>query len=132
MYYQVSCGYICKREKKSTRFVRLVLTGVRVANYFNSSYLDLNLLTKHTYNACLSVCRSVCLSVYVCSVCQSVCLYVHVCTVGMYSTECLNSRLSVHLSVSLSAFLHFCTTCLSVCLCMSVSLYFCCLYVLYI
>jgi hypothetical protein len=27
----VSCGCLCKREKKSTQFVRLVLTEVRVA-----------------------------------------------------------------------------------------------------
>jgi hypothetical protein len=74
MYYQVSCGYLCKREKKSTRFVRLVLTGVRVANFFSSSYFDLNLLAEHTYTVCLSVCWSDCLSEFVCSICQSVCL----------------------------------------------------------
>jgi hypothetical protein len=41
MYYQVSCVYVCKGAKKSTRFVRLVLTGVRVANFFNIADFDL-------------------------------------------------------------------------------------------
>jgi hypothetical protein len=41
MYYQVSCGFVCKRGKKWTRFVRLVLTGVRVTNFLNIENLDL-------------------------------------------------------------------------------------------
>ncbi len=40
MYYQVSCGNLCKREKKSTRFVRLVLTGVRITNFFIIAIFD--------------------------------------------------------------------------------------------
>ncbi len=41
MDYQVSCGYVCKREKKSTRFVRLGLTGVRITNFFIFTIFDL-------------------------------------------------------------------------------------------
>jgi len=42
LYYQVSCDNVFKSFKKSTRFVCLVLTGVRVANFFNIMSLDLN------------------------------------------------------------------------------------------
>jgi hypothetical protein len=48
MYYQVSCGFVCKRGKKSTRFVRLVLTGVRVTNFLNIVNLDLIFFTQNT------------------------------------------------------------------------------------
>jgi hypothetical protein len=41
MYYQVSCGYLSKREKKSTRFVRLVLTGLRITNFFIFAIFDM-------------------------------------------------------------------------------------------
>jgi hypothetical protein len=41
MYHQVSCGYLCKREKKSTRFVCLVLTGVRITKFFIFAIFDL-------------------------------------------------------------------------------------------
>ena len=56
MYYQVSCGYVCKREKKSTQFVRLVLTGVRVTNFFNIADFDLIFLhNTHILSVCLFV-----------------------------------------------------------------------------
>jgi hypothetical protein len=37
----MSCGFVCKREKKSTRFVCLVLPGVRITNFFISAIFDL-------------------------------------------------------------------------------------------
>ncbi len=81
IYYQVSCGYECKREKKSTRFVRLVLTGVRIKNFF--SIADFDLIFLHNTQI-LSVCLSVGLFVMYrkCeywSSCTSVCLFVCVC-----------------------------------------------------
>jgi hypothetical protein len=46
MFYQVSCDYVCKREKKLTRFVSLVLTGVCVTNILNIANFDLIFLRK--------------------------------------------------------------------------------------
>ncbi len=98
MYYQVSCGYVCKREKKSTRFVRLALTGAHVANFFKIADFDLVFLhNTHILSVCVYVGLFV---ILLCLSCLSVCL--SVCTVGMY-------RMFEHLA--------FCTfVCLSVCL----------------
>jgi hypothetical protein len=106
----------------ATRFVRLALTGVRVANFLNIAKYDLIFYTTLIY--CLSVCLLVCLSFFsVLSVCLSVCLsYVH-CTVLLVCTVFVNIGLSVHL------YQYFCTVRLSVCLsvyvCTSLFLFVC-------
>jgi hypothetical protein len=116
--------FFCKIPTNTLQMLReeYVLTGVHVANFFNSSYFDQNLLAHHTYTACLYVCWSVCISVFVCSVCHSVCL--SVCTVGMCrmfenSAFCT----SVCLSVCLSSLLHWLSVYLSVYVCKSLFLY---------
>ena len=78
MYYQVSCVYLCKGAKKSTRFVRLVLTGVRVANFFKIADFDLVFLhNTHILSVCLYVVLFVILLCLSClSVSLSVFLYV--------------------------------------------------------
>jgi hypothetical protein len=48
MYHQVSCGYVCKREK-NIQFVRLVLAGVRVTNFLNIANWDLFFVTQDTF-----------------------------------------------------------------------------------
>jgi hypothetical protein len=114
MHYQLSCGYICKREKKSTRLVRLVLTGVRITNFFIYAIFDLIFLhNTHILSVCLSFFS-------VCPVCLSVCLYVCLMysTVGMYRM----CESSVCFSACTSTFAQ--SICLNVCLCTSVRLYF--------
>ena len=129
MYFQVSCGYVCKREKKSTRFVHLVLTGVRVTNFFNIADFDLIFLhNTHILSVCLLVglfvilfCLS-CLSVCLLSVCLSdvqYCRYVPYVWILVFLYICL----------FFSLYQYFCTVCLSVCLsvyvCESLFLFFC-------
>jgi hypothetical protein len=99
----------------ATRFVRLVLTGVRVANFFNIAYFDLIFLhNTHILAVFLSV---VLFSFLICLSCLSVCM-------SVFSTEGMYVRTFVYLSICLFVFLPSCTfalsVCLSVCLCMSV------------
>ncbi len=79
-----------------TRFVRLVLTGVRVANFFKIADFDLFFLhNTHILSVCLFVCLFVGLFVILlCLSCLSV-LY----TVLLVCTVCVNIGLSVHMSV---------------------------------
>jgi hypothetical protein len=107
----------------ATRFVRLVLTGVRVTNFFNIANFDLVFYTTLIYwlSSYLLVCFP---SLSVCPVCLSVCLslvlkvfmweHLPICT-----SVCLSSCRPVILHC-LSVFLFVCA-----CLCMSVRLYFC-------
>ncbi len=112
-----------KERKKSTRFVRLVLTGVRVTNFFNIA--DFDLIFLHNTHI-LAVCLYVGLFVIIfCLSCLSVCLYVCLMysTVGMYRMfEYWSFYTFVCFSACTSTFAL--SLCLSVCLCMSVSLYF--------
>jgi hypothetical protein len=126
MYYQVSCGSVCERAKKSTRFVRLVLTGVRVANFFNIADFDLVFLHNTLILAVLlSIYLLVCFPfLSVCPVCLSVCL-------SLVLKLCMWEHLSICTFVCLSSCRPLLLHCLSVflfvcaCLCMSVRLYFC-------
>jgi hypothetical protein len=97
----------------------LLLTGVHVANFSNSSYFDQNLFAHHTYTACVYVCWSVCLSVFA-LFCLSVCT-VEMCRMFENSTFCT----SVCLSVCLSSLLHWLSVHLSVYVCKSLFLYVC-------
>ena len=129
MYYQVSCGYICKREKKSTRFVPLVLTGVRVINFLNIANLNLIFLhNTHILTVFLSI------GLFFILFCQS-CLFVCLCvclmysTVGMYSMCEYWSYCTMYICLFFSLFQHFLTVRLSVCLsvyvCTSLFLFVC-------
>ncbi len=125
-YYQVSCGSVCKRAKKSTRFVRLVLTGVGVANIFNIADFDLVFLhNTHIQAVILPSYLLVCFPfLSVCPVCLSVCL-------SLVLKVCMWEHLSIGTSVCLSSCRPVLLHCLSVflfvcaCLCISVRLYFC-------
>jgi hypothetical protein len=99
----------------ATRFVRLELTGVRVANFFNIANFD-QIFLHNTH--ILAVLLSVGLfSFLICLSCLSVCMSVFI-TEGMYVGT------FVYLYICLFDFLPSCifalSVCLSVCLCMSV------------
>ena len=103
----------------ATRFVRSVLTGVRVANFFNIANFDLIFLhNTHILAVLLSVGL---FSFPICLSRLSVCL---VCLSLLFSTEGMYVGTFVYLYICLFVFLPSCTyalsVCLSVCLCMSV------------
>jgi hypothetical protein len=101
----------------ATRFVRLVLTGVRVANFFNIANFSLIF-----YTTLITGCPPICWSVF-----HS---YLSVLSVLVLKV-CMWERLSICTSVCLSSYRPVLLHCLSVflfvcaCLCMSVRLYFC-------
>ena len=107
----------------ATRFVCLVLTGVRVVNFFNITNFDLVFLhNTHILTVYLFVGLFVILFCLSCLfVCLCVCLIYS--TVGMYSMcEYWSFCRSVCFSACSSTFEM--SVCLSVCLCMSVRPYF--------
>ncbi len=120
------CGYVCKEKKKSTQFVRLVLTRVPVTNFFNIADLDLIFLNNtHILSVCLFVglfailfclsCLSVCMSV-LCTV--QYCWYVYrMCEYWSFCT-------SVCFSACTST-LHCPSVCLFVCVCLYVFISVC-------
>jgi hypothetical protein len=114
----------------ATRFVRLVLAGVRVTNFLNIANFDLIFLhNTHILYVCLFVGLFViCFCLSCLSVCLSVCLsYVHHCI-------CVNICLSVHLSVFqlVPVLLHCPSVCLFVCVCLYVFISVCLYVYLYI
>jgi hypothetical protein len=115
----------------ATRFVRLVLTGVRIANFFNIAHFDLIFLhNTHIVPVCLFVGLFVILFCLSClSVCLSVCLsYVQYCWYVPYI------GLSVHLSVfqPVPVLLHCPSVYLFVCVCLYVFISVCLYVYLYI
>jgi hypothetical protein len=106
--------------------VPLVLTGVRVTNFLNITNFDLIFLhNTHILPVCLFVGLFVILFCLSCPVCLSVCLYVCLMysTVGMYHMRSWSFCTSVCFSACTNTFAL--SVYLSVCLCMSVRLYFC-------
>ncbi len=114
----------------ATRFVRLVLAGVRVSNFLNIAKFDLIFL--HNTNI-LYVCLFVGLFVIrFCLSCLSVCLYVCL----MYSTVYVWISVFLYICLFFSLFQYYCTVRLSVCLsvyvCTSLFLFVCmyiCIYI---
>jgi hypothetical protein len=128
-------GYEIRKNKNSvstgsmifdtTRFVHLVLTGVRVANFLNIAKFDLIFLhNTHILPVCLFFGLFVIFSV--CPVCLSVCMSV-LCTVLLVCTVCVNNCLSVHMSVfqPVPVLLHCPSVCLFVCVCLHVFISVC-------